>query len=444
MTLSALLTSNPPPQLQIFIFLFSLYLVAIGQGGHKPCVQAFGADQFDEHNPDDREAKSSFFNWWYFGISVGANSAILIVIYIQDNLNWALGFGIPCALMVVALCVFLLGTKTYRYPGRRNDRNPFARIGLVFVVAFKNRKAACNSMMPGEDRAQSSQQFRFLHKALVSTATDDSLLEDGKLCSVNDVEEAKALLRLVPIWTTCLVYAIVFAQSSTFFTKQGATMDRAITPSISIPAASLQVFIGIAIIIFIPIYDRVVVPVTRSLTHNPSGITLLQRIGTGMFLSTLSMVAAALVETKRLETAKEYGLIDNPNATIPMSVWWLIPQYVLLGTADVFTIVGLQEFFYDQIPNELKSVGLSLYLSILGVGSFLSSILVSLINNATSGESRDSSWFADNLNRAHLDYFYWLLAALSALGLAAYLYFAKSYIYNNRKCEYLHCNTIVN
>lgn len=251
-------------------------------------------------------------------------------------------------------------------------------------------------------------------------------LEDGKLCTLEDVEEAKALLRLIPIWATCLVYAIVFAQYTTFFTKQGATMDRTITRSIKIPAASLQLFIGIGIITFIPIYDCIFVPITRYFTQNPSGITMLQRIGAGMLLSAISMVVAALVEIKRLETAKEYGLIDKPNVTIPTSVWWLIPQYLLCGIADVFTIVGLQEFFYDQIPKELKSFGLSIYMSVLGVGGFLSSILVSIINEATSRDGGDS-WFADNLNRAHLDYFYWLLAALSAGGLLAFLYFAKSY-----------------
>jgi peptide/histidine transporter 3/4 len=131
----------------------------------------------------------------------------------------------------------------------------------------------------------------------------------------------------------------------------------------------------------------------------------------------------------RLKTAQEHGLVDLPKQTVPMSIWWLVPQYVLFGIADVFTMVGLQEFFYDQVPKELRSVGLSLYLSIFGVGSFLSSFLVSAIEKATGGNGGDS-WFANNLNRAHLDYFYWLLAGLSVIELAAYLYFAKAYIYN--------------
>ena len=116
---------------------------------------------------------------------------------------------------------------------------------------------------------------------------------NGRQCTIDDVEEAKAVLRLFPIGATCLAYAIVYAQSSTFFTKQGFTMDRSIGSGFDIPVASLQAFIGLSIVLTIPIYDRIFVPIARTLTRKPSGITMLQRIGTGMFLSAISMVIAA-------------------------------------------------------------------------------------------------------------------------------------------------------
>lgn len=206
-------------------------------------------------------------------------------------------------------------------------------------------------------------------------------------------------------------------------------MNRSISSNLQVPPSTLQTFISLFVVIFIPIYDCILVPVARAVTGKPSGITMLQRIGTGIFLSVISMVIAAIVEQRRLQIASDYGLIDNPDATVPMSVWWLIPQYALFGISDVFTMVGLQEFFYDQVPKELKSIGLALYLSIFGIGSFLSSFLISIIEQATSKDGGDS-WFSDNLNRAHLDYFYWLLAGLSALSLLAYLYFSRSYVYN--------------
>ncbi|GLU16340.1 hypothetical protein SLE2022_327780 [Rubroshorea leprosula] len=418
---------------QVILFFFSLYLAAIGQGGHKPCVQAFGADQFDGEDPEECKAKSSFFNWWYFGMNCGILATNWFLNYIQDNLGWGLGFGIPCIAMVVALIVFLAGTKTYRYSDKGSEKSPFVRIGRVFIVAARNWQMTSSAIAAEEKGSgtpphEGSKQFGFLNKALLAP---DGSKEYVKVCSTEEVEEAKAVLRLAPIWATCLIYALVFAQSSTFFTKQGATMDRSVTIGFDISAASLQSFTCLTVVLFIPFYDRIFVPLARTLSGKPAGITLLQRIGTGMFFSIVSMVVAAFVERQRLKIAQEYGLVDSPNVTVPMSVWWLVPCYVLFGMADAFTMVGLQEFFYDQVPSELRSVGLSLYLSIFGVGSFLSSFLVSAIDKAT-GRDGHHSWFASNLNWAHLDYFYWLLAGLSIIDLAAYIYFSKSYIYNRR------------
>ncbi|KAJ0025024.1 hypothetical protein Pint_07298 [Pistacia integerrima] len=139
LTLSAMLPPvSSENNFQVILFFFSLYLVAIVQGGHKPCVQAFGADQFDGEDPVECKVKSSFFNWWYFGLCAGTLFAYLILFYIQEKLNWALGFGIPCISMALALLVFLLGTTTYRYSIKGNERNPFLRIGKVFAVAVKN------------------------------------------------------------------------------------------------------------------------------------------------------------------------------------------------------------------------------------------------------------------------------------------------------------------
>ena len=255
--------------------------------------------------------------------------------------------------------------------------------------------------------------------------------EGRKACSINEVEEAKAILRLIPIWSTSLIYAMVQAQSSTFFTKQGNTMDRSIGLDFDVPSASLKSIITITVVLFVPIYDLVFVPIATIFTRNPSGITMLQRVGIGMSLSTISMAIAALVEMKRLRIAQEHGLVDMPNATIPMRIWWLVPQYVLFGLNNVFANIGLQEFFYDQVPNELRSIGISLSISILGMGSFLSSFLIYFLEKITGGDDQES-WFNDNLNKAHLDYFYWLLLGLNALGLATYMHFAKSYVYNRR------------
>ncbi|KAF1872698.1 hypothetical protein Lal_00016535 [Lupinus albus] len=421
-----------PPRVQVILFFVSLYMVAIGQGGHKPCVQAFGADQFDEQHPKEYKDRSSFFNWWYFTICAGCMVTLWILNYIQDNLSWVLGFGIPFVAMIIALLVFLLGTMTYRFSIQGNDHSPFLRIGRVFFAALTNWPTKLSSTAIEQEHGEIlphqnyDQQFNFLNEALL--APNNS--REKETCRHSEVEEAKAVLRLVPIWAASLVYGIVFAQGPTFFTKQAVTMDRNIFPGFDIPAASLQTLPVTGIVLFTPIYDRLFVPIARAITGKPSGITVLQRIGTGIFISIFAISIAALVEMKRLKTAQESGLVDDPNATLPMSIWWLIPQYFLFGISDVFTMVGLQEFFYGQVPNDLRSMGLALYLSILGVGSFLSGFLISLIEKVCGKDGQRDSWFSNNLNKAHLDYFYWLLSGLSVVGLALFICSAKSYIYN--------------
>ncbi|XP_043712946.1 protein NRT1/ PTR FAMILY 5.10-like [Telopea speciosissima] len=429
LTLSAVLPSFSPP----IFFFSSLYLVALAQGTHKPCTQAFGADQFEVTDPEECKSKSSFFNWWCFGICSGVLCTHSILTYIQDNLNWGLGFGIPCVCMVVALTIFLLGTKTYRHSYNDDNDNQFGRIALAFVAAVRSWRATPSTATDEEEGEtlflHGTDQFRFLDEAPATSTISDDFKEGWLVSSVSQVEEAKAILRLFPFWATCIVYTIVDAQYYTFFTKQGATMDRTIGSSgFKIPPASLQTFISISIILFIPIYDRILIPFARVFTDIHSGITTLQRIGTGIILSLIAMVVAALVERERLQIAIDSKIVDIPKVIVPMSVWWLVPQYILLGIAEALTMVGLQEFFYDQMPKGLKSVGLAFYLSIFGVGSFLCSFLVSGIEKVTGGDGRDS-WFSNNLNRAHLDYFYWLLAGLSAIELAIFLYFTKSYVY---------------
>ncbi|KAF8411891.1 hypothetical protein HHK36_004449 [Tetracentron sinense] len=148
------ITSCPPTRFQVVFFFFSLYLVALAKGGLKPCVQAFGADQFDGRDLEECKPKSSFFNWWYFGLYACTTATLLILNYIQDNLNWGLGFGIPCISMAAALVVFLLGAKTYRYSIKEVEKSPLMRIGEVFVAAARNWRTTPSAAIIEEEAGE--------------------------------------------------------------------------------------------------------------------------------------------------------------------------------------------------------------------------------------------------------------------------------------------------
>ncbi|KAL9414487.1 hypothetical protein AB3S75_042873 [Citrus x aurantiifolia] len=444
MVLLSLAVSVIPLHYRKAVFFTALYILAVGEGGHKPCVQTFAADQFDERNPTDKDAKSSFFNWWYLGIVFGASAAVLVAIYLQDNVGWAVGFGVMAGALALALAIFLIGIKRYRKQAPVGS--PFTTVAQVFVAAA--RKWRVSETQGGgrgiyhghelddddkrTDIGQSKRtiartnQLRFLDKAMIIDEIDLASRERNpwRLCSLNQVEEVKLVIRLIPIWLSCLMFSCILVQLHTFFTKQGSTMRRSIGSNFQVPPASLQSLVGLSILVAVPVYERIFVPLARRITGHRSGITMLQRIGIGLFTSILTMIVAALVEAKRVRTARENGLIDSPKAIVPISIWWLLPQYLLVSICDVFGIVGLQELFYDQMPEAMRSIGAAAYISIIGVGSFINTGVIEVVEAITH-----RSWLVDNLNRAHLDYFYWVLAGLSALNLCVFIWIAKRFVY---------------
>ncbi|PKI66569.1 hypothetical protein CRG98_013053 [Punica granatum] len=238
------------------VLFTALYILAVGEGGTKPCVQTFAADRFDEDLPEEM-AKSSLFNWCFMGIVVGATAGIFFVIYLK-----ILGQG-----------------NDHRQHGQIKDARDLWR-----------------------------------------------------LCSLNQVEEVKLVFRLVPIWHACIT--VVQSQGKTFFIKQGGTMNRSI--------ASLGICLGSRC-------SRGSWDGTVCIHHQHGRVRMHQSL--------------------EVRTTVKHGLRDNPKATVPMSIWWLLPPYMLCRISDAFTIVGLQELSYDQVPEAMRSMGAAVYISAAGVES---------------------------------------------------------------------------
>ncbi|KAK4492995.1 hypothetical protein RD792_000034 [Penstemon davidsonii] len=251
-----------------------------------------------------------------------------------------------------------------------------------------------------------------------------------RLCTVTQVEELKILVRMFPIWATGIVFSAVYAQMSTMFVEQGMMMDTSVG-SFTIPAASLSTFDVISVIFWVPVYDKFLVPIARKLTGKERGFSELQRMGIGLFISVLCMSAAAVIEIWRLNLANELGLVDEA-VPVPISIFWQVPQYFLLGAAEIFTFIGQLEFFYDQSPDAMRSLCSALSLLTTSLGNYLSSFILTVVTSLTTRGGKDG-WIPDNLNKGHLDYFFWLLAGLSFLNMVIYIYCAK--IYKSKKAS---------
>ncbi|MCL7046236.1 hypothetical protein MKW94_025320 [Papaver nudicaule] len=440
----------PATSTQLTVLYLALYLTALGTGGLKSSVSGFGSDQFDESDKKEKSQMSSFFNWFFFFISLGALLAVTVLVYIQDNVGRQWGYGICATAIVFGLVVFLSGTRKYRFKSLVGS--PLTQIATVFVAAWKKRNLDLPSdsslLFNIDDKVQDndgkkktqkqklphSKQFRFLDKA----AINDGDVEQGKqhienkwlLSTLTDVEEVKMVVRMLPIWATTIMFWTVYAQMTTFSVSQATTMERTLGKSFQIPAGSLTVFFVASILLTVPIYDRLIAPICRKVLKNKHGLSPLQRIGVGLVLSIIAMIVSALTEIKRLKVARESGLRNDPNATLPMTVFWLIPQFLIVGAGEAFTYTGQLDFFLRECPKGMKTMSTGLFLSTLALGFFLSSCLVSIVHMLT-GETKP--WLADNINQGKLYDFYWLLAGLSILNYGAYLIAANWYVYKETR-----------
>ncbi|GAB2280086.1 hypothetical protein Dimus_014723 [Dionaea muscipula] len=191
----------------------------------------------------------------------------------------------------------------------------------------------------------------------------------------------------------------------------------------------MSVFTITSMLATIALYDRFFIPAARRLTGLDRGITFLHRMAIGFVISTLATLVAGFVEVRRKGAAAAHGLLDHPHAVIPISVFWLVPQYSLHGIAEAFMSIGHLEFFYDQAPESMRSSAAALFWTSISMGNYLSSFLVTLVHKFTAGPDGDNWLPDDNINRGKLENFYWLITLLQVVNLFYYLLCAKFYTF---------------
>ncbi|KAL9227385.1 hypothetical protein vseg_003076 [Gypsophila vaccaria] len=405
-----------------------LYLVALGVGGIKGSLPPHGAEQFDENSTEGRKRRSSFFNYFVFCLSCGALIAVTFVVWIEDNVGWQWGFGVSTLTILLSVPIFLLGSSTYRI--KVPAGSPITTIFKVMMAAISSKffpRKHSNTIM-NMDTSPSTRVIESLETEAASRETQNLDFCQQK-CTSNQVEEVKIVLKTIPIFASTIMLNCCLAQLSTFSVQQAATMNTKLS-SFKVPPASLPVFPVIFIMILAPVYDHIILPFARRVTKTEMGITHLQRIGLGLIMSIIAMAVASVIEMKRKKLAAELGL-TNSTEPLPMTFLWIAIQYLFLGSADLFSLAGLLEFFFTEAPTSMRSLATSFSWASLAIGYYLSSVLVSMINRVT-GLAGNTPWLIGaNLNHYHLDRFYWLMCVLSGLNFLNYLYWAKRYKYRS-------------
>ncbi|GFP93903.1 protein nrt1/ ptr family 7.3 [Phtheirospermum japonicum] len=407
--------------IQTSLFYVSIYLVALGNGGYQPNVATFGADQFDEEHPKESYSKVAFFSYFYLALNLGMLFSNTILGYFENEGMWALGFWASAGSAMVALVLFLVGTPRYRHFVPK--ANPWKRFCQVIVAASRKWKlevplgdgdlyevqGSDHANANGERKILHSHGLKFLDKAAVKTPKDQTTTVAGekthnpwRLCSVTQVEEVKTILRLLPIWLCTIVYSLVYTQMTSLFVEQGAAMKNDLA-GFKIPPASMSAFEIVSAAAFILIHRRLVDPVVARVRKSGGGLTEIERMGIGLAIAVMSMVAAGVVESFRIRSAVRLSS--------GLTIFWQL------------------EFFNGQAPDGLRSFGSALSMTSISLGNYASSLILTIVTNISTSDG-DPGWIPRNLNKGHLDNFFYLLAVLTAADLVPqYVFIGISEIY---------------
>ncbi|NXT02513.1 S15A1 protein, partial [Jacana jacana] len=260
----------------IALSMIGLILIALGTGGIKPCVSAFGGDQFEE---DQDKQRSRFFSIFYLSINAGSLLSTIItpILRAQEcgihskQRCYPLAFGVPAALMAVALVVFIIGSKMYKKV--KPQGNVMVQVSKCIGFAIKNR---------------------FRHRSKEFPKREHWLDWASEKYDKRLIAQTKMVLKVLFLYIPLPMFWALFDQQGSRWTLQATTMDGNFV-AIQIQPDQMQTVNPILIIIMVPVVDAVIYPLIKKCKIN---FTPLRKITVGMFLASLAFVAAALVQVQ--------------------------------------------------------------------------------------------------------------------------------------------------
>ncbi|XP_046563912.1 solute carrier family 15 member 4-like [Haliotis rubra] len=380
-------------------FLLGLVLVAMGTGGIKANVGPFGAQQVKDQGP---LAVQTFFNWFYWFVNLGGLIAYTAVAYVQQNVSFAWGYLIPLISMALAVVIFMAGKGQYIHV-------PPGESVLSTSVSVCCQGCSCHS--PEEEERPSLSSARTKYGGRFDDHTVDGVV---------------AVLRILPIFALLIGYAAIYAQMQSTFFLQSERMSVKVGGG-AIPAAMLNIFNTIIILLLIPLMDRLVYP---CFTRCGRPLTYLQKMGFGLVFSASSVAVAGILEIYRKQNLASTGGVvqtlggEKFNAS-QLSVLTQIPQFALVGSAEVFTSIPSLEFAFTQAPPSMQGLLTGVFYAVMGLGNYVATLILAIVSAATA----DDPWFPNELNYGHAEYLFFLLGGLMLLDLMFFVPVARRYKY---------------
>ncbi|KTG07058.1 hypothetical protein cypCar_00011630 [Cyprinus carpio] len=302
----------------IALSMLGLILIALGTGGIKPCVAAFGGDQFQEHQS---RQLNTFFSVFYLCINAGSLLSTLITpvlraqecgIHTQQQC-YPLAFGVPAVLMVISLVVFIAGSGMYVKTDPEGN--------IMWSFAIKNRFRHRSSSYPKREHWMDWANEKYdvchnpaisVHISLLSLNTEfwHETLDGAKLL----IAQIKMVLKVLFLYIPLPMFWTLFDQKGSRWTLQATTMSGDFGAFILQPD-QMQTVNPILILTLVPIMDRLIFPLIQKCGLNFSP---LKRMTVGMLFAAMAFVSAALVQIE-IDSSADYVTFDHQDITVSLN-----------------------------------------------------------------------------------------------------------------------------
>ncbi|KAM5317443.1 solute carrier family 15 member 3 [Glossophaga mutica] len=399
-----------------------LLLLALATSSVRSNLTSFGADQVMDLG---RHASRRFFNWFYWSINVGAVLSLLVVAFIQQNISFLVGYSIPMGCVGLAFFVFLFATPVFITKPPTGSQ-----VSSMLKLALQN----CCPWLWCRHSARDPQHAQLL---------PDPRSPWRGPSPQEDIANFRVLAKILPVLVTLVPYWMVYFQMQSTYVLQGLHLHipnifpdypgnssvalGAQSSGYKIPEAWLLLANVVVVLILVPVKDHLLDPLLLRCKLLPSA---LQKMALGMFFGFASVIVAGFLEMKRLEyihhnqtVSQQIG--ENVYYAAPLSIWWQIPQYLLIGISEIFASIPGLEFAYSEAPRSMQGAIMGIFFFLSGVGSLLGSSLEALL-------SLPGGWLYcpkdhGNINNCRMDWYFFLLAGIQAAAALLFMWIAGRY-----------------
>ncbi|XP_071737768.1 protein NRT1/ PTR FAMILY 5.5-like isoform X1 [Rutidosis leptorrhynchoides] len=407
-------------EIQQSFFYFALVLIMIGRSSYNAAMTTLN------YKGDVNELMMKMRQLTDFGSNIMVLQAGALLLA-----PWSIIFGIPSVCSLIALYHLMGKSWSHKLYIDKPETSQVTTILRVVVASILNISPELTNewidFKIDDSPLHLSSSLRFLEKAAIRPPIDNIRQNSWTFCSLQEVENTKTLVRMLPMGAVFVILILLSSIGNSYFFAQAEYLKPMAVFGFEI--------INTSHLICVYIYTKVRYheEAKKFIETNikKENKEMLHEAVTGiMIYAIICYSIAALVEKSRLGVIRLHGISNNPGEIIPMSMFWLFPQFFLLACVDASLDRVIILFLAEKSSLVIKKFKVFMVEAFIGVGHMSVALVVYVVGKVSEKGGR-LNWFQHYTENSRLDLFYWSLTVLCVFVLIIWL--SVSHYFNKRQ-----------